>query len=389
MAGYIFSIAQDKWVCFCENSLHYGYFTPFTPSISEEEMGLQKTPKRKALNKILAATFGDFVSMKPGDNVYFLSNRKLFGIGVAVRIGPDCKYDNYANASALLPNCSITPDRFLTTNNTEARWVCLFEPSPYFFMKGADMDDVLRFRPYAFKSLRAFEGLTFIKIDDEENQALKEYISLINEPSYDNIEQNIFVFDDSIHQQLRAEDLTEYVMDLKKSLNYPENREFVVSEMLIESLLIQSIITSQTDTFGRWDYLSHQLIASPFKPLKYIDRIDIFGYRYSEKYDGSPKLITKFLLVELKKGPINNAALEQTMQYVDWVCTEYASGDYSRIEAYVVGERAARGINKAIENACQRSFILETHPVKPVKWNNLKVVSYNLNDGVSFEIVSL
>ena len=45
------------------------------------------------------------------------------------------------------------------------------------------MDDILRYRPSAFKMLRAFENVSFIKIDEVENRALKEFISLINEES--------------------------------------------------------------------------------------------------------------------------------------------------------------------------------------------------------------
>ena len=386
MAGYIFTVSKDGWDAFCENDLREGYFTPFAIPVTEEDL----TPaKRKSRNKVLAATFGDMVTMRPGDNVYFLSNRKIYGIGTTMCIGPDCKYDNYGNASALLPDCQIAPHDYLTTEDTRARWVCLFAPAPYFFKKGVDMDDVLRFRPQAFKSLRAFEGLSFIKVDDEENRALKEYISLVNEPFYDDIEEAVFPFDDTFHRRLQSRSLNDYVMDITKSLIDEENRGYVVSEMFVEGLLLQKLSTGATEAFGSWDYLTHQLIASPFKPLKYIDRIDVFGYRFSAHYNDSPKLITKYLLIELKKGPINRAALEQTMQYVDWICTEYASGDYSKIEAYVVGSRVIRGINEVIQEVCQRSFILETHPVLPGKWNDLNIVCYSLDGNTSFERVEL
>ena len=386
MAGYIFTVSKEGWDAFCENDLRGGFFTPFTIPVTAQDM---KPTTRKSRNKILAATFGDMVTMKPGDNVYFLSNRKIYGIGTTVQIGPDCKYDNYSSSSALFPDCQINPNDYLTTENTRARWVCLFAPTPFFFKKGADMDDVLRFRPQAFRSLRAFEGLSFIKIDDDENRALKEYISLVNEPSYSNIDASVFLFDPSVHDRLRDMDLDPYIMDISKSLVDEENREYVISEMLIESILLQKLSRDESEVFGKWDYLTHQLIASPFKPLKYIDRIDVFGYRFSARYNDSPKLVTKYLLVELKKDAINRAALEQTMQYVDWICTEYASGDYSKIEAYVVGSRTTRGIADAVQEICQRSFILETHPVVSGKWNDLNIVCYSLDGGASFNKVEL
>ena len=384
MSGFIFSVSEDSWESFCNNSLTNGYFTPYAIPVTEDDMSPRK---RKSRNKVLAATFGDFISMRPGDNVYFLSNRKIYGIGRTVQIGSDCKYDNYLNASALLPDCRITPTHYLTTQDTRARWVFFFQPSPFFFKKGVDMDDVLRYRPQAFKVLRAFEGLSFIKIDDEENRALREFISLVNKPSHDDINENTFSFSSNLQSRLLAEDLTAFTMDIGNALSNAENREYVLSEMLIEGALLQGLSAGTTTAMGPWDYLTHQLIASPFKPLQYIDKIDVFGYRFSQHYQDEPKLITKYLLVEMKKDVINRAALEQTMQYVDWICNEYASGDYSKIEAFVVGDRAARNIDESIEDICQRSYIAETHPAKPEKWNNIKIVQYFIEENaVRFEI---
>ena len=158
--------------------------------------------------------------------------------------------------------------------------------------------------------------------------------------------------------------------------------------MFIESALLEQLTKQTAQAFGNWDYASHQLIASPFKPLKYIDKIDIFGYRFSEHYEGSPKLITKYLLVELKKGRIDRAAAEQTMQYVDWICQEYASGDYSKIEAYVVGDDTTANIGAVVEEIGQRSYIVESHPVKTQRWNDLHLVKYTLFDTVSFEEIT-
>ncbi len=382
MAGYVFSISKDGWRSFCENDLNKGFFTPYTIDISEDRL---TNNKRKSSNKVLASTFGDLITMKHGDNIYFLSDRKLYGIGAAYRIGTDCKYDNYIGASMMLPDCMIAPDSYLTTNSTRARWVFFFAPDPHFFKVGVDMDDVLRYRPSAFKMLRAFEGLTFIKIDDEENRALKEFISLANEAAYEDIERSVFPTDSSLHNGIARLDLEPHIMDINTALVPEGNDAFVVSEMFIESALLQSLSSGENNAFGKWDYITHQLIASPFKPLQYIDKIDVFGYRFSQRYSGEPKLITKYLLVELKKERINRAALEQTMQYVDWVCQEYASGDYSKIEAYVVGNSAVRDIRNIRDDVCQRAFIASTHPAKPKKWNDLHLVRYDITDHVSFE----
>ena len=101
MAGYIFAVSKDGWKDFCNENLKYGHFSPYTPEVGKEMMTPDKKRSRKSINKILSATFGDMVTMNPGDNVYFLSNRKIYGIGELIRLGEDCKYDNYLNASAL------------------------------------------------------------------------------------------------------------------------------------------------------------------------------------------------------------------------------------------------------------------------------------------------
>lgn len=379
MAGYVFSIAKKGWQEFCDIDLKYGYFTPLTLELGPE------VSERKANSKILAAVFGDMVTMSQGDNVYFLSDRKVYGVGELICIGNDCKYDNYRGASALLPDSEAGMDQVLTTPSTRARWVLFFKHSPYFFKKGADMDDILNYRPGSFKMLRAFQGVSFIKIDDEENRALREYISLINEDAYENLGEKTFPFFSDVQENLKTRDLSDYMMDINKALLDDENKKCVISEMFIEAALLQTLSRDRESLFGHWDYLTQQLIASPFKPLDYIDKIDIYGYRYSVNYPGTPKLITRYLVIEIKKDKINKAAVEQTMKYVDWVCREYAAGDYSKIKAFAVGSGAVRKIDDIIEEKCQRGFIAQSHPVISEKWNDFKVIQYAItDDGVIF-----
>ena len=351
MAGYIFAVAKDSWNDFCAESLKRGSFTPFVPIID-----LSGTDRQiKSTYKILLATYADLVTMKAGDNIYFLSDRKLYGIGKAVNIDLDCKYDNYINAAALLSDDQVETDSALTTQATNARWVCFFVPAPQFFKLGVDMDDVLRYKPNVFKMLRAFENRSFIKIDDEENRALKEYIFLENEnEKVGRSEEVHFAFDDSLHASLHDRDLLPYILNLRKALEAHDIDE-LRSEMLVEAFFLQKVAKGKIPFMGSWDHLTHQLIASPFKPLKYIDKIDVFGYRFSEHYPDDPKPITKFLIIELKKDKVNKSTLEQLMQYVDWICSEYASGDYSLIEAYVLGSGMVRNTAHLPIRSCRKN----------------------------------
>lgn len=381
MAGYIFAVAKDSWNDFCEENLKKGFFAPFVSMLDKTKTARQI----KSIYNVLLASYADLVTMKAGDNIYFLSNRKLYGIGNAVNIDSDCKYDNYINASALLSDDQVETDSTLTTQATNARWVCFFVPAPQFFKLGVDMDDVLRYKPNVFKMLRAFENRSFIKIDDEENRALKEYIFLENE-KVGRSEEVHFAFDDSLHASLHDRDLLPYILNLRKALEAHDIDE-LRSEMLVEAFFLQKVAKGKIPFMGSWDHLTHQLIASPFKPLKYIDKIDVFGYRFSEYYPDDPKLITKFLIIELKKDKVNKSTLEQLMQYVDWICDEYASGDYSLIEAYVLGPGIVRNTAQAKQDVCQRSYIASTHPVVQKKWTNVKFIQYQIEKGdISFSL---
>jgi hypothetical protein len=129
--------------------------------------------------------------MKAGDNVYFLSRRQIYGVGKLVNIGQDCKYKNYISASDFVKKDEFDENNNpLTDTSPLFRWICFFEPDSIFFDKGVDMDDVLTYKPSSFRMLRTFQDSTFIKIDDEENQALKECIYLKNRGNCNAFEYN-------------------------------------------------------------------------------------------------------------------------------------------------------------------------------------------------------
>src|SRR4051812_44960519 len=79
---------------------------------------------------------------------------------------------------------------------------------------------------------------------------------------------------------------------------------------------LTSLEPETVDLFGKWDYLSHQVAASPFKPVDYMDKMDVFGYR---NIPGHAPTVAQYLVIELKKGIIGRDDLLQLMKYVDWV----------------------------------------------------------------------
>lgn len=64
MAGYVFAIGGDTEIIkICA------------------ERGVYATRLNSLASRPFEATLADYVSMKPGDNVYFFSERKIYGIG--------------------------------------------------------------------------------------------------------------------------------------------------------------------------------------------------------------------------------------------------------------------------------------------------------------------
>ena len=145
MAGYIFSLDNlDSLHLYTRNGVYSTKMRPPSGYWAVHHEG----------------TFADYVSMKPGDNVYFFIERKIYGVGKLLAIGGDCKYFNYPGAGdPQTPDYQEIRNELLWDEgemSVDQRCVCFFEPDPYFFISGIDMDDVLSSNPSAFKMLRAF-----------------------------------------------------------------------------------------------------------------------------------------------------------------------------------------------------------------------------------------
>lgn len=371
MAGYLFNFSDFESL---EKCIKCGFYSPIMS---------------KNWSAAAAATLGDFVTMKPGDNVYFFSKRMVYGIGEIIEIKPEVIVaDNFPGATLPLPTQSKTRDKQNSImgiiNNTKLpadkvqRWVIAFKPSPDFFKCGVDMDDLLSSSPHAFRSLRVFWKRTFIKIDDEENFAFKSAIIRKNLDSKKRREVFCCNFDKSKHK-----------LETKSAqIIKPEIQELVVSkrgkngalsaEMVLEVALLHQLASSEksaTEVFGAWDYLAHQVAASPMKAVDYMNRIDIFGYSWIDGY--CDKIIEKYMVCELKKGKLEEEDISQVMKYVDWVCDEYANGDYSMIDAFLVGSGIKINDIEGASDVILRHYITGRNPLVNHPWRQLTLVSYN------------
>ena len=369
MAGYIFTIDDINSI---EESIYDGVYGTVI-----------KNPENKYWHTHHEGTFADYITMQEGDNVYFLHQRKIYGIGELININGDCKFLNFPDSD--LPYIFIFNDikEDMIINRSEKdvnkRMVCIFKGSPHFFKNGVDMDEVLSSNPAKFKMLRAFWRLSFIKIDDEENKALMDVILKNNEENL--LERrNIYEENRNVHERIR------HLLEAKGVGNYKVNADKILSEaygsegkikheMALEAGILDYISNKKGDVFGDWDYVSHQVVASPFKPVDYMDKMDIFGYRYIPGF----QTISKYLVIEIKKGVAQMDDLKQVMKYVDWVNHEYGFGNYNMIEAFLVAYDFSDEVKEQKNKIAVRNYVKGTRPVVSMEWDNLKLVKYRFN----------
>lgn len=372
MAGYVFSIGADndnKAQEIVVRCVEDGVFSTFI-----------KKPSNRIVPAPYEGTIADYLTMKEGDNVYFFSKRKYYGIGEIINIGIDCKYSNYPDSIVPeFPEHKDIKDTLLYDLGEEScnyKWLCTFKESPAFFTEGIDADDILRYKPETFKMLRAFWNVSFIKIGEEENQSLKEIILLRHQKEFINGER-IVKTNSAIHDKIRSKRLEEYLIRLQPYLDTCCKGEKITHEMALEAATVDALVKGTSDIMGKWDYVSHQVIASPFKPINYMDRIDVFAYNFLL----NTKIPCQYLVAELKRDAADIDTVDQVMKYIDWVCNEYAYGDYGVITAYIIAYSFGEDVIEHVKKNVKRYY---THGIRPTKnetWNNIKLIEYRYKDG--------
>lgn len=361
MAGFIVAIGKDEADKMIE-CMTYGVYSTFIKVTSI-------TP--------FEGTLADYCSMNDGDNIYFFSRRKIYGVGILKKVGFDCKYNNYYDSTKMItsPWDPTIKAQLLFGKRKEYlsnHWLCLFTPCPHFYTEGVDMDDLLSYKPQNLRRIRTFRNMSFIKVDDLENETIKEFIYLRNMSS------PIVPFKDTVHRRVISKLNTRYAIDPKDLIPYclDTSGNAFRHEMALEAILVDIINKGGNETFGCWDFVTHQVCASPFKPVEYMDKMDIFAYKL-KVIEGS-SVITKYMVIELKASSADDDTVVQVSKYVDYVCKEYAFGDYSLIEAYVVAnDISAIDIKKAKTNA-SRSYNIGSHPIIAKKWCDLHLIKYEI-----------
>ena len=224
--------------------------------------------------------------------------------------------------------------------------------------------------------LRAFWKVSFIKLGDEENNSLKEIFLLRHQKEMQS-QTDIFNTNESTHTEIANKNLEDYIITPQEMLETCNIGNRVKHEMALEAKVVYDLCQGNIPEMGKWDYVSHQVVASPFKPVDYMDKIDILAM----KYLSGTKIPCKFLVTELKKDGANNETINQVLKYVDWVCSEYAYGDYESIDACIIASSYSDNINDYYRNVVQRYYTLGSHPVRNKQWTALKLLVYTYNNG--------
>ena len=366
MAGYVFAIGGDE--------------DPVSMIRECAEKGIYSTYLKGIAPLSFEGTLADYMSMKPGDNIYFFCKRRYYGIGELISIGPDCKYCNYPRSSARVNVRyeDISNDLLVNfgSQSPHYRWLCTFKGAPYFFEEGIDTDEILTYKPNTFKMLRAFWKVSFIKLSDEENASLKE-IFLLRRQRETAAQTGIFSERNDIHNAIAAKVLDRYLIKPADMLHTCTFGSRVKHEMALEAAVVYDLCHNRVHALGAWDYVSHQVIASPFKPIDYMDKIDVLAMRYLP----NTKIPCKYLVAELKKDVADNATIDQVLKYVDWVCSEYAYGDYEAVEACIIAAEYPEDIAAYYSEVVQRYYTLGSHPIRNKQWNSLKLLRYSYAAG--------
>lgn len=372
MAGYIFAIGahNEKEVRdIISKSASQGIYSPRVMLNNTHPLAFE-------------GTFCDFLSMKAGDNVYFFAKRKVYGIGKLANVGKDCKYCNYKKASNLEAyTYEKIQDDLLVDYGKESpdyRWICCFKSDPCFFETGIDIDEILTYKPERFKVFRTFWNLSFIKIDEEENDTLKEVI-LLKKQKEMMAKKELFAFDDGYQKTIQTRISDDYKLDVKSLLASAVEKGKVKHEMALEAATIDALGKESTLTslLGPWDYISHQVAASPCKPVAYMDHIDVFAMRY---LPGST-IVGKYLVVELKKGKAEKKDIDQIMKYTDWVCHEYAFGNYEAITSCLIASDFPPDISSYSSKVATRYYTSGSHPVENKDWHDMHLLRYRWEKG--------
>lgn len=373
--------------------------------------GVQKWSKQKM------ATFGDYFGMQKDDYIFFFFGRKIYGVGKLVEVGDSCKSWAFqgANIPVTYDEDQIVSSRLTDDIKPENRCVCFFEPVEFYPM-AIDMDEALMAYPSSFKALRVIQGRTFIKLDDEEAMALFSVLHRrnVSAKQIGDFDWTPPCFDKSVHESAKlklVQSPENYSFTIESILaSYqPWNGTGIQEEMAVEAAVVDFLTKHKENTiFDKLSFVTHQVSASPAKPVEYMEWMDVFGYGVSEYLlnQGIPVqfAIDKYYVMEIKRDAItlpvpkrgketaqmraSKAIANQLMKYVDWIAKNYASGNYPMVKGVLIANGFDDNFIEYCKSTCVRNYNDGYRDSTPAVWNAFELIKYTF-DGtkISFEKV--
>jgi len=400
MKGVIFSISRDKTN---ENDVlnilqegFYGIWQPPSKEWNVEEW-----------NSAQAGTFADYLTLLPGDKVFFFRDRMIYGIGelrVPKEIGGNTPaLLNYPDSS--YPNPTEPKEQdviFAGSDWKRLRVVFPFVPGPIIFRKGIDMDEALG-SPFAhfFWGLRFWQGYSFRQLGEEETRGLTEIFLRRFDDEREWLsprrseEEQLKKIKDNFHGVFSARNLvTKHLGD------YLDSDGTFKKENWLHALIIEYL----KENNPKWNEFLYdknrknvfrEVPASPPKPPVWADSMDILA---TSSHPKQKEVTTHYTVLEIKKDDVSvndprqfNQIVTQIMKYVEFLAKNYTEGNYGAISAFYVAKSFSTQFMNFYEESLNvkpqeeskltpigRLYVLDPHEEKPVKvWNNLKLMEYS------------
>jgi len=356
---------------------------------------IRKPPRLGRWTPNIELILADYMTMRPGDLVFFFRRRLIYGVGrlLGFQVGNQevVAFENFPGSTLYETEPPDAADEYLWQEDGEEllRWVVLFEHCPHFFKRGLDMDEVLQSDvKHVARTLPAFGVVAFDKMEDEEAQLILDLLLRQNEPYFNGAgETEAWAYSDESDAQHRSvkdrgEELQEHLVKLHELIDrYSDTRTGVVRhEALIQAWVARGLAhrdVGVTSVLGDWDYLANQVPASPHKPVQYMDKMDLFGLVYRTFEPSISATTVRYKIVEIKKDRVTSSeAVEQLMKYVAWVAHTRAGGDYGPVEAYFVARGFSEDVLTYVREEVARDYIIPRRPYGPRTWDRLTLIEY-------------
>ena len=291
--------------------------------------------------------------IKEEDNIYFFINRKIYWIWKVIK-----------NTDSVIQKDLEWNYGFHFDENFDNK----------FLFSWIDMDELLSSDNNSYSMIRSLDWVSFIKLDIEENLRLRW-----------------FIYNKSEVKTLNLSNRLETESVLWKDLvndNYYDTNNRITNEKVIETWFLNMFINYEeqfSSYFWDLDYLSSQIPASPQKPVRYMDKMDLFWYKLVKNH-----ILTKskYIIIELKKGLLKKDDIYQLLKYVDYVSKNYCWWDYWMIDAYLVWasyiqsrERKERELLELLSHENNSRHYVLWRELEPTTWSgsSMKILNYKFN----------